>query len=551
MMHDNTHRIVDGIHMAVNGLNSAQVNVSPYIVQGKRPCLFIDTGPLLTLLLSDADIPGHKDIGMLQLVLDMAKAGLIKVVITDMVLAEFLNSPVPLRAENLEKYYTRKLRDAEKTEQFHRLNPLEQRMLYREGDRVKTYTKALERVHFLKQLAELNDPDKFEVVTTRCGEQYMQQAFETANQFIARKNTEIERANARIRNTKGNGAHTGSPEKPLPTFPTFNTPKALREWLLTEHKQNAPARKQVEAVIGAIKRQGIRSDTGEISIADALLKFQSQKKRGSISERRKVEGYYPIILYESRDVRGHIIQRVNEPGEPLTTSIKPKYNPHTPNPKTFNPDTLDALGEEGGLLTTFGFIAPFIMRAHQCGLVFQHYKEMTNPWQRDESTNSPTMQLARRDDPDKSSLLDTYKQIATTAAQQMGGRYKKYHALKDVPFAHVTPAIRHEHALNFPALTHPNVRTALRSPWMEYVFHLPPEQSKCLLESHAERRTQHSKKHINMLEQQIKQVKQVKSNLQRGLKTFRQSEPAQNVDLGSGVMHQMLEDIHAGVYTAR
>ncbi len=536
--------------MAVSELRSAQPTSSPDIAQGKKPCVFIDTGPLLTLLLSDADIPGHKDIGMLQLIVDMARAGDIKVVITDMVLAEFLNSPVPLHNQDLQHYYTHKLRRAEKTERFDKLNTMERRMLYSEGDRVKTYSKALERVDFLQQLAELNDANKFEVVHTRCGEQYMNLAFQTANAFITRRNSEIDQTNAKIRANNGHTKGTVEKETLLPAFPVFNTQEEMREWLLQPHKPQSPARKQVESVIGAIKRQGIRSDTGEISIADALLKFRS-KARKNPRKRKEVEGFYPIILYESKDVRGHIIQRINKPNAPLSTEIEREFNPHTPNPKTFNAASLDALGAEGSLLTTFGFIAPFIMRARQCGLVFHDYREMDNPWQREELPDPGQMQLKRRDDPDASSLLDTYKQIAATAAQQMGGRYKKYHALKDVPFSQITPAIRHEHALNFPELTHPKSRDVLRSPWMDYVFRLPEARTQSLLTAHAERRINHSKAHIRMLKGQIKEVEQIKSNLQRGLKTFRQSEPAQNVDLGSGVMHQMLEDIHASVYTAR
>lgn len=364
------------------------------------PYVAYDTSTLLTLLLAHENVPGHPDVGLLASVRDMAELGVETPVLTDMVLAEFLYSAAPLTPQDLFRFDERgKATDILYTPE---------RMSRVENGVTVLYPKAQERLEFLR---DLYNTGHVVFAETRTGREYL----------------DAVRHSPELQKTLTQRAPEGT--KPLVHRSDAELKELLLDWQAEHH---APLMRK-------IRQQRLRNDTGEVSIADAMLDLRSEHGRG-----------LPVyVRYEGTDVRGRIIQRVNEPERPYNSPVDKRYDPYNSrDPENrlaanFDRASLAALGE-GGFQSTGGmFMALAAMLNREGAYVFNAGEIDRNladdgnlqwvPRQPENAYAEGTVQRA-------------YADMLTQVGQSLGAE-RRYNAVKDVRFADIEYNVKPENAL--------------------------------------------------------------------------------------------------------
>lgn len=252
------------------------------------PLVFVDTGTLLTLMLGgDRNQKGN---GYAELLPLLVEKGLVRLAITDMVAAEFLGMQAPV--------YEHDLRGASPR--------VTAAGVYNE------FRFAEQRIALLRRLM---DTGHFNIYRTHCGDEYLQrvqQLIQTSPDLLGEDTRSlaphvpdaIERIRVQLMDTGG----------PLAG--------AVRNDRFTDAH-------------GAPETAGF-NDRGEISIGDAIKHVQSIEGRDQ----------QVFVLYEGRDVRGRIIQRlatndVHDPQYHQFNAVDKRYNP---NRQSFDHEAAASLG---------------------------------------------------------------------------------------------------------------------------------------------------------------------------------------------------------------
>jgi hypothetical protein len=275
-------------------------------MENKKPWVVVDTGSLLTLLLGgEFHQPGYTHA---KLLIDCAKAGLIHLVIPDMVAAEFCGSVAPLYNNDIfgpSAHYTSK------------------NIPY-------GFSYAEQRIALLKEVAALPNAA---IIRTNCGDEYLARLTQ-----LMSHNTEYKR----VKDSE---------------WPP--TQENLRIRLLQPHSQLKKAIKDntLHGECGLVSSG--KNDRGELAVADAVQMIQHKRDPAA-----KI-----FVLFEGQDVRGRIIQRLSIPDKTSehyhqwhTKEALPAFNPSSPRPEMFNHANAATLGDIN-FLSTKGFLAGLTIAA--------------------------------------------------------------------------------------------------------------------------------------------------------------------------------------------
>ncbi len=374
-------------------LNPAQASWKPTIA-----VKYLDTSALLSMLTMQRDVPGSWDRGYLDMVTDQTRLKIIRPVLTDQVLAEFLNSPVPLTPGHLFEFDDNS-NAIGITYNVHLIM-----------DANDYYPKAQERLEWLMDM--YNAGALF--VETAVGQEYF--AALQQHESLARSWERIHKET----------------KKDVRSFNALSRDE-LEQFLLTPSpEQNAFER--------SIKKTKLRRDTGEISIADAM--YGMQKMRG--------DDFNKIVLYEGSDVRGHIMQRYGDLCKSGMSSHKggkravAEFDPY--DKASFQRKNAAKLGD-GSWLTTVGFMAAWMVAANEVDSApafLVKPDELKHNWF---VSGSETSQQA-------AGVRDTMNDLLLIVEKSLGklnskvvefGESTRYNAWKDVRFADTRARIKHEH----------------------------------------------------------------------------------------------------------
>lgn len=361
----------------------------------KSPYVLYDTSTLLTLLFANENVPGHAEVGLLGTVKDLAELHVETPVVTDMVLAEFLFSSAPLTPKDVFRF------DAEGRATG---------IIYEPPTRTgEAYPKAMERLEFLK---DLYNTGNVRFMETRTGKEYLD---------AVRENRDLQRL----------FSQRAPQAKPLVTMDD-NEIKAV----LLDHQSEAGI------AIGRKTRQlGLRKDSGEVSIADAIATLRKEHGRE-----------LPVFVrYEGTDVRGRIIQRLNVPTIRYNAPIDKRFNPHntrdTDNRHSgqFDRTALAALGE-GSFQSTGGMflsLATLFRHAggyvHESGEIDANMKNGTLQWQARDETGHYVPQTVQT----------AYNRLLKHVGQGLGAE-RRDDSIKDVRFADTGYNIKSENEFAHP-----------------------------------------------------------------------------------------------------
>lgn len=267
------------------------------------PWVVVDTGTLLTLMLGGE--PHQPGFAYAKLLVDLAEKRLIRLVIPDMVAAEFCGVMAPLSEQDLLKSHPLLTTD---------------KIPY-------GFSKPAERIALLKQLLRAGS----HIVPTPCGEEFL-----THIQELLPYNPEYQRRQDRT--------------WPPTTEEVRYRLMSPRSSLFKAVKQNSLLGSHGDAVSSG------KQDRGELAVADCVAQIHVHE--GSDA---------PVfVLFEGGDVRGRIIQRIraeygSEAYHQWHGQVLPAFNP---NDERFEAAEAAALGNIN-FLSTKGFLAGLMKAANE------------------------------------------------------------------------------------------------------------------------------------------------------------------------------------------
>ncbi|MBM3617751.1 MAG: hypothetical protein FJX23_04320, partial [Alphaproteobacteria bacterium] len=444
----------------------------------EAPYVVYDTSTLLTLLFANESLPNHKDVGLLGTVKDLAELKVETPVLTDMVLAEFLFSSTPLTPKDIFRL------DAEG-----RATGITYEPPTRTGE---DYPKTMDRLEFLK---DLYNTGNVRFMETRTGKEYLD---------AIRENKDLQK----LLVTKDPHA------KPL----VIQDDSEIKN-LLLDHKSDASI-----AVGKKIRQLRLRSDTGEVSIADAIATLRKEHGRE-----------LPVFVrYEGTDVRGRIIQRLNEPSKHYSAPIDKRYNPHNARDaekrydSAFDRSTLAALGE-GGFQSTGGMFMSLATLFERSGAY------IARPGEIDANLKNGKVEWQNRD-PETGYVPDSFQTAYNALLKNVGrglGAERRDDSIKDVRFADTGYNVKseNEYAQGTPSLLH------------RHLLAQNPDVQRELASRHMERLGKHVEKVAESLEDRLRatreQVGHIKATLgtiertTRALQERKAAQPEEEVKPGS------------------
>lgn len=415
------------------------------------PYVAYDTSTLLTLLLSNEDVPDHGDIGLLAVVKDLAELKVETPVITDMVLAELLYANAPLTPEDLFRFDE----NGKATDIIY----APERMARVENGVTVLYPKAVERLEFLRDLYNTGNARFME---TETGREYLD---------AVRHSDELQ---------KTLSAHAPEGTKPL----IHRSDAELKTLLLDNEAAFQPPFNR------KLKQLRLRNDSGEVSIADAITRL-----RGEHGAELPV-----YVRYEGTDVRGRIIQRVNEPEKGYHAPVDKQYDPYNSRDTenryadNFDRSSLDAMGN-GGFQSTGGFFASVSAMLNKSGAY------ITEPGEIDRNiTEEGTLTWVNRE-PNGPYPENTFQSAYAATLLQVGaalGAERRYNAIKDTHFADTGYNQKHEHALV----------TGKPSPLFDHLQNQPQSVRNALTIRHMGRVGEFLEKLAGKYEQRAKQARE-------------------------------------------
>jgi single-stranded-DNA-specific exonuclease len=435
------------------------------------PYVAYDTSTLLSLLLSNEELPGKSDAGLLEMVKDLADLKVETPVITDMVLAELLYSNAPLSVHDLFAFDE----NGKATDIIY--SP--ERMTRSENGEDVLYPKAKERLEFLRDLYNTGNSV---FVETRTGREYL----------------DAVRHSSELQATLAANAPEGT--KPL----IHRSDAELKTLLLDVESRAYPSFNR------KLKSLRLRNDSGEVSIADAITHL------------RDVHGMeLPVyVRYEGTDVRGRIIQRINEPDRGYNAQVDKQYDPYNSRDNdgkhaaNFNRKTLKALGN-GGFQSTGGFFTAMAALLNESGAYINEPGEIARNFDadgklqwvpRDETGNYPEGSLP-------TAYANTLQQVSNGL-----GAMRRYNAIKDVRFGDTEYNVKGEHQLT----------TGKPSPLFDHLHSQPQPVKSALTLRHMDRLAEYLDKLAGKWEDRARKAREnvgrVQVSIDHITQTLQQSE---------------------------
>ncbi|MGB1540577.1 MAG: hypothetical protein ACPG80_06430, partial [Rickettsiales bacterium] len=218
------------------------------------------------------------------------------------------------------------------------------------------------------------------------------------------------------------------------------------------------------SLIRKIKQLKLREHAGEVSLADAML---------SLRDRHGME--LPVyIRYEGTDVRGRVIQRLNDPDKAYGEAIEKRYNPYNnrdpenTQSENFERETLGVLGQ-GGFQTTGGMFVSLAQAMHREGAYVFEPGEV-------EQSFDKKGQPQWVDEDAQGTFKGAYSRLLKLVEKSLGSE-RKYNAIKDVAFGDV----------EYNAKTENTLVSGKPSPLHEHLMGQAGEAHKTLAKRHMER----------------------------------------------------------------
>ena len=302
--------------------------------------MVMDTSTLLTLLFGTEVVPGDDTLGYLGLITVLGRQDIIQPVITTSVVGELLNSPIPLRAEDLFDLDANGKATAIKYDERHKIRSVVNEL------ETKDYDKWDQRLNFLKEL--YNTCAEF-VETPILEKQY----FDTlrSNEDLEKKYQSTVRKNAQLR-------------QQYPATLLECSDETLREFLTSCTSER-------NAFVKTMVSQRFRQNLGEESIGEYIKTFHNSLENQQETKEFLKEKNPVFVLYEGNDVRARVIYRSNPLNEAVYTlgvqdvkkkqeiPIPAEFNPNRQNFDTHNRDHLAGVS----FVSTKGFLNGLIKSA--------------------------------------------------------------------------------------------------------------------------------------------------------------------------------------------
>jgi single-stranded-DNA-specific exonuclease len=382
------------------------------------PHMVIDTSSMLTLLLGNESVPGDRQAGYLGIIQDLAQHGAITPVLTGAVLAEFLNSPIPLTPKDIFV-----LSSDGKAVGIRYTDENRRHVRFKHGSKSEIeYPKWHQRMKFLMELYNSGQAKFIETPTER---QYCD---------AIRAHAELDKSFGHILNDFPDQVYAFHGKQSLAEV----TNDELKDFLLHPSQARTQFMNQMRAA-------GVRKDIGEVSMADAIKHIH--------------DTYGPqtpvYVLYEGNDVRGRIVQRLAlgdgayMAGKGKQSRLQPQFNP---NHSKFNPDNVAAL-QNTHFLSTLGFLAGVMKRAKEHGAFIASPDE--------HHFGIP----ADIDNPPHNSYPGIGKVIRKNAGEALNGGERVYNKMVDEPASELGKSPKHSSAFT----------GGVPGPWQQHVEQLDTE----------------------------------------------------------------------------